>query len=271
MAASLGSGGWVHGLRVARAYLKLAVVSALQYRADFVAEGLTGLMWVGVAVVPLWVVFADRRSVAGWSWEESLVVMGLFTLMKAVLEGAVSPSLLAVVEHIRRGTLDFVLLKPADAQLLVSVAKVRPWKLLDAVAGLGILGWALVRVGRVPTVLDGLVAVVMFGVSVWVLYSMWILVVCISFRAVRVDNLGYLLGSITDAARWPVQVFQGALRALFTWVIPLALMTTFPAQALLGRLPVETALSAVGLGVVFVVLARLAWLGSLRFYTSASS
>ena len=52
----------------------------------------------------------------------------------AILEGAVSPSLTAVVEHIRKGTLDFVLLKPADAQFLVSTAKFEPWRVVD-VAG----------------------------------------------------------------------------------------------------------------------------------------
>ena len=60
------------------------------------------------------------------------MVVGWFTLLHAVLEGAVSPSLTAVVEHVRRGTLDFVLLKPADAQFLVSTAKLEPWHIVDS-------------------------------------------------------------------------------------------------------------------------------------------
>ncbi len=48
---------------------------------------------------------------------------------------------------------------------------------------------------------------------------------------VKVDNLSYLFVSIFDAARWPADVFRGALRAVFTFVVPLALMTTFPARA----------------------------------------
>ena len=39
---------------------------------------------------------------------EALVVVGWFTAVKAVLDGAVSPSLTAVVEHVRKGTLDFI-------------------------------------------------------------------------------------------------------------------------------------------------------------------
>ena len=66
------------------------------------------------------------------------MVVGWFTLLHAVLEGAVSPSLTAVVEHVRHGTLDFVLLKPADAQFLVSTAKFEPWHVVDVVGALAI-------------------------------------------------------------------------------------------------------------------------------------
>ena len=80
--------------------------------------------------------FGVRQQVAGWSFAEALVVVGWFTLLRAVLEGAVSPSLTAVVEHVRKGTLDFVLLKPADAQFLVSTAKFEPWRVVDVAGAL---------------------------------------------------------------------------------------------------------------------------------------
>ena len=62
----------------------------------------------------------------------------------------------------------------------------------------------------------------------------------------RLDNLMYLLGAIFDTARWPVQVFRGVWRFVFTFVIPVAVMTTFPAMALLGTLDGTTALATVG-------------------------
>ena len=88
---------------------------------------------------------------------------------------------------------------------------------------------------------------------------------------VKVDNLSFLFSSIFDAARWPVSVFRGAWRVIFTAVIPLALMTTWPALALLGRLDLRTAAAAVLGAAVFSVLARLVWLRSIARYTSASS
>ena len=109
--------------RVVRAQLRASIAMALQYRLEFAVEGALALLWVGVTLFPLIVVFGTRPEVAGWTFPEMLVVLGWFVALKGVLEGTLSPSLLQVIEHVRKGTLDFVLLKPADAQLLVSLSK----------------------------------------------------------------------------------------------------------------------------------------------------
>jgi ABC-2 type transport system permease protein len=88
---------------------------------------------------------------------------------------------------------------------------------------------------------------------------------------VRLDNLIYLFNSIFDAGRWPAAVFRGFWRIIFTFVVPLALMTTYPALALLGRLQATTAATALGGALVFVVLARAVWIRSIGHYRSASS
>jgi ABC-2 type transport system permease protein len=251
--------------------LRASLAVAMQYRVDFLVQGGLALFWISWSLVPILVVYGNRASIAGWSFEEALVVIGWFTVMKGVLEGAVNPSLTAVVEHIRKGTLDFVLLKPADAQFLVSTAKFAPWRSLDVLGGLAIFAVAFHRMGRWPSPGAILGAVVMLGCATLILYALWILVVSSAFFVVKVDNLSFLLLSIFDAARWPVDVFRGLLRVVFTAVIPLALMTTYPARALLGTLaPLHGALVLLG-ALAFSAVARFVWLRSIGHYTSASS
>jgi ABC-2 type transport system permease protein len=112
-------------------------------------------------------------------------------------------------------------------------------------------------------------ALVLLVTATWLLYSLWILIVSAAFFFVKVDNLTYLFSSIFDAGRWPSAVFRGALRFFFTFVIPLAVMTTFPAEALLGRLAPQALLGAVLGALTFATLARLVWLKSIGHYTSA--
>ena len=243
----------------------------MQYRWDFIIDGLVSLLWTALGLVPLYVAFHGRPAVAGWTYERALFVVGWFTLLKAVLDGAVNPSLLSVVDQIRQGTLDFVLLKPADAQFLVSTARFEIWKGIDAIASILIFAFAFRLLGTSPSLSGVLFSLALLGCATLVLYSVWIMVVAAAFWVVRLDNLAYLFNSIFDFARWPVTIFKGVFRIVFTFVIPLGIMTTYPAEALLGTLSPVTAATSVAGSIVFAVLARGIWTRAIRQYTSASS
>jgi ABC-2 type transport system permease protein len=173
------------------------------------------------------------------------------------------------VEHIRKGTLDFVLVKPADAQFLVSTARFLPWRAVNVVTSLLIFAWGFHLQGRGPGAGAIGASFVAMVAAVTTLYSLWILTVSAAFYVVRIDNLSQLFIAVFDAARWPIGVFRGLLRVVFTFVVPLALMTTYPAQALLGTLPAQTfAVSFAGAALLFL-FARLVWMGAIARYTSA--
>lgn len=258
-------------LRLLGVQLRASLQLAVQYRVEFLVGVLMAIFWTFWNLVPLFVVWGRRPTVAGWTFPEALLVVAWFTGLRSILEGAVQPSLIAVVEHIRKGTLDFVLLKPADAQFLVSTAKFEPAQSVDVLSAIGIAVFAFHRLGRVPALVDVGVAFALTLASAALLYALAILVVSAAFWVVRLDNLIYLFNSIFDAGRWPSTVFRGAWRFVFTFVVPLSLMTTYPALALLGRLGFATALEALGGALVFVTLARLVWLRAVGHYTSASS
>ncbi|HSP81821.1 MAG TPA: ABC-2 family transporter protein, partial [Myxococcaceae bacterium] len=212
-------------LRLLGVQFRAASLLAMQYRGDFLIDGAISLFWTATALAPLFVIFQGRETIAGWTFGEALLVIGWFTLLQGVLEGAINPSLTAVVEHIRKGTLDFVLLKPVDAQFLVSTARFLPWKVINVLAGLGLFAYGFHLIGRPPSPLGLLASGVLLGTGVLLLYSLWILTVSAAFFVVRVDNLTYFFTSIFDAARWPASVFRGVLAFIFTFVIPLAVMT----------------------------------------------
>jgi len=256
-------------LRLLGMQVRASLLLAMQYRLDFLLDGLVEVFWMAAAIVPLLVVFHARPRIAGWSFGEALMVMGWFTFLEGVLEGAINPSLASVVEHIRKGTLDFVLLKPADAQFLVSTARFQPWRGLNVLTAFVIFAWGFRLIGRGPTVGAVALAAVTMLAAVTVLYSLWILTVSAAFYVVRIDNLSHLFSAVFDAARWPIGVFRGLVRLVFTFVVPLALMTTYPAQALLGTLEAGTFAAALGGAVAAFAVSRAVWNASVARYISA--
>lgn len=251
--------------------LRASLLMALQYRLEFFVESTAALFWTSTTFIPLFVVFHRRPEVGGWTFGESLFVLAFFLMLKSLIEGAVNPSLLKVVEQIRKGTLDFVLLKPADAQFLVSTTKFDPSAVSGFVGAGALFLWGFVETGHSPRAGAIVTSLALLASAVVLLYSTLIAVVSAAFYVVRIDNLAYLFSSIFDAARWPVTVFPGALRLFFTFVVPLGVMTTWPASALLSKLHPTTALGGVALAALHALVARKLWKGALARYTSASS
>jgi ABC-2 type transport system permease protein len=256
-------------LRAPLVLLRASILSSLQYRADFLFEGVRAIFEIAWTLVPLLVVFGQRRTIAGWSIDEALLVTAWFTAEKALLEGIVTPSLVQTIEQIRRGTFDFVLLKPVDAQLLASLGKIGRFSAADLVAAFGLVAVALHRLHHAPTLAMIGTTVALSLAAAAILYSLNLVALSVAFYVARIDNLVYLLGALFDAARWPSTVFRGAVRLLFTFVLPLGIMTTFPPLALLGRLSVTSSLIALALAAAALVISRIVWLRALRAYRSA--
>jgi ABC-2 type transport system permease protein len=258
-------------LRLAAVQARISAAAGMAYRSDFLIEGVMTVAWAALTLLPLAVLYDGRDSVAGWDVSSALIVMAYFMAVKAVLEGVISPSLIDLVEKIRSGAFDYVLLKPIDAQALISASRFEPWKIIDIAGAIALAAYAFYRRGEPPAPADVALGIVLFFAGVLAMYAIWVIFASASFWVVRLDNLTFLIGAIFDTARWPVHVFRGIWRTIFTFVFPIAVMTTYPAMALLGRLDAQTALATLGGSALLLVISRLVWRFAIRSYTSASS
>ena len=249
---------------------RISIAQAMAYRANFLIEGVLSVAWLGVTLLPVYVLFDHRASFAGWDAPSALIVIAYFTALRAIIDGVVGPSLVDMVQNIRSGAFDYVLLKPIDAQALVSAARYEPWKLFDVISGVALAVYAFSRLGP-PAPADLALGLAMLVSGTLAMYAIWLACSALSFWVVRMDNLVFLLDAIFDMGRWPVQVFQGVWRVVFTVVIPIAIISTYPAMALLGRLDATHVAETFGGSAVLFIGSRLVWRAAIRSYTSASS
>jgi ABC-2 type transport system permease protein len=257
--------------RVALQLTRASIATQAQYRVDLAVQVALAGFWVVWNVAPLRVVFSHRERVGGWTEPEAMLVMSAFLVLKALLEGLVMPNLSALVQHVRTGTFDFILLKPVDAQVVVSFQKVLVPKGVDLAAGLAIAAWSIGRLDPRPGPGALAAGVAMLVAGAVLVHALWMLVISTAFWVVKVDNLGYLLSSIFDAGRWPAPVFRGWVRVVLTFVLPVVMMTSYPAMAVLGRLDAARAAVAWGVTLALTLLSRAVWRVALGRYASASS
>lgn len=259
-----------HALNSVLALARVSLLVGLQYRSDFFFDALTGIVRTAATAAPLWVVYAHADTILGWSKADAGLVLALFLLLQGLVAGLLEPNLGMVVEAIRDGSLDLVLVRPADAQLLVSLRSVAPGRIWDLLGAALVAAWALPQLPP-PTALDIAVAISMLLAGFASMYSLWLLAICTSFFFVRVDNLRHLLDSAMGAGRWPITVFTPWVRWALTLLLPVGLLTSFPVMALRGDWDAWLIVTAWGVALAFVMGSRRAWTASLSAYTSASS
>lgn len=255
---------------VLAALVRLNVAEELQYRANFVASLLGTLFWIGTALLTLGLFFRHTTRLGGWDFWEVVVLLGVFNALTGVIEAVLRPGIGQLASEVKSGTLDLVLVRPVDAQLLVSFRQLDLWRFTDVVFGLGLAGYALVRLHHVPSVLQILAFLIAFAAAVLVVYAIWVALMSLAFWFVAVENLSVLFDAVYEGARYPVTAYPGALRFVFVYLLPIAWTTTIPASALTGRLGPAIALGAAGVGATAFLLTRGLWRIALRRYTGAS-
>jgi ABC-2 type transport system permease protein len=135
----------------------------------------------------------------------------------------------------------------------------------------GLIVLAARRAGATPSWFTLLGTSLLLLCSALILYSLWFVLAATSIWFVKVWNATEVLRSTLVAGRFPVSAYPPALRTLFTLVLPVAFLTTVPAEAILGTGTSQWLLASVVVAVVSLALSRWFWGFALRFYTSASS
>jgi ABC-2 type transport system permease protein len=241
----------------------------LEYRANFVANAMMSLFWTGWAALGVRVFFRFSETVAGWTYRELLVVVGMFFSINGLRQALFDPNLDRMTDYIRNGTLDFLLTKPINTQFMVSFRHLGVYNLLDPVLGLGMSTLGLVLADRVPGPAEIASFLVMFTVAVLFLYAMTMALIAASVRLVNSDGVGHVGYLAVELGRFPVQLYRNPIQTILT-ILPVAFLTTFPAQALLGSLDQRMLLVGPFAGLLTVVASSIAFRRSLRSYSGAS-
>ncbi|KZR80125.1 hypothetical protein PMIT1342_02072 [Prochlorococcus marinus str. MIT 1342] len=248
-----------------------ALAGQLEYQANMLIDLLAMVGSLAGSIFVLSVFFGQGRDLGGWSWEAALVVQGIYTFLDGVSSTWLRPNLGEIVTHVREGTLDFVLLKPIDSQFWVSLRIMAPAGLPEMGLGLVLIVWAASRAGASFSLGTVLGAVLMLCVGGVILYALWFVIAATSIWFVKTWNATEVLRAVLASGRFPVSAYPPTLRLVFTLVLPVAFLTTVPAEVILGRAAMPMLALGMFLAVIFFVGSRAFWLFALRYYTSASS
>ena len=261
-------------LAIYRTLLRASLAGQASYRLSFGLDLLGAAFGVGLDFVEMLAVFHQVPALGGFDFDQAVLIFALASIGFALADMLVGQTD-RVVDHVRTGTFDVVLLRPLSVLGQLAVAELQLRRLgriavSGALLGLALhrlpVDWTPARVGML--VITPLAGAVVFG-------SLFVVAGAATFWVVEGTELGssFTYGS-GYLSQWPVGVLGPVLSRFFTFVIPAAFTGYLPALAILGRddpgglpgwLPWASPLAAV------LAAAGAAWLwrAGIRHYVGA--
>ncbi|MGB3512105.1 MAG: ABC transporter permease [Microcoleaceae cyanobacterium] len=256
-------------LEILKLFWGAAIAAELEYRFNFIIAAISSLGNLVGSLFGLFLFYRTGYKFDGWNWEEALIVLAIFTILQGLSAIFLIPNLNRIVQQVQEGTLDFVLLKPISSQFWLSARTVSPWGLPDIIFGCLLLGYAGSKLGL--GIDNYLLSLLPFICGVISLYSLWFMLGSTSIWFVKIYNVTEVLSGLLEAGRYPMVAYPTAYRFFFTFLVPVAFLTTVPAQAMLDRVGgIWIVGSLVLAGGLFFASIKF-WRFALRYYTSASS
>jgi len=252
-------------------FFRIGALNELQYRANLAVQLFQSALALGTGLAVLGLVFGQTTNLGGWTQSELLAVMGVHILMGGVIRTAIQPNMERLMTDIRQGTLDFILTKPEDAQVMISVREFRIWQAVDVVVGGIVLTIAVAQLQSGIGLGPGLVFAGCLLLGAVMIYCFWLILTTAAFWIVRMDELHELFDGIYQSGRWPVTIYPGWLRISLTYLVPIAFAVTLPAEALTSRLTIETLALAAAFALLLLIVTRWFWRLGLRNYSGASA
>lgn len=275
--------------------VRLNFMSQMEYRANFVSGILMETGYLAAKLMYVLVAYEAGRRIAGFGPDEILVFVGTYVALTGFYAGVFAANLFQLSTLVRDGSFDTILVKPVNDQFLATFRRSDMGAfLLDFVAGLAMVAIGLVRL-RAGDAAPGLAATGLASssgfaaagpgmrvliVAGWGLfaasgaavgYAIWVMPMTLVFRFVRADSLAHLADSFWDFNNVPMVVYGKVGQAIGVFVIPIFVITNFPALFALGRLPPLWLAWGLVSPVIFLSLTAWLWKRGLRHYASGGN
>jgi len=230
---------------------------------------LTGkILRFGFFVIFLIFLLKGTNSLAGYNLNQTLFFFLTYTIVDTL-----SQFLFREVYRFRpqiiSGDFDLTLSKPISAlfRSLLGGADV-----IDLITVPPLI-YALIYVGAMlhPTLFQIFIYIILLLSGLLIATAFHIAVLSLAILSLEIDHAVMIYRDIVSLGRFPTDIYKEPLRGVLTYLVPVGLMVTLPAQFLIGLVTFQGVLVSFLVCAVFLFASVSLWKFALRYYTSASS
>ncbi len=251
---------------------KTSVTREMSFKGNFILWIVVELLWFGLQLAFVGVVFSQTQKIGSWSAWQVVLLTGASNFIQQIYQAFFLVNCTNLSELVRTGKMDFFLLLPVNTRFIVSTRQVDISSFANAAFAACVMAFAAHKLHLHPSLMEYVGFAALCIVGLFVHYSLMFMLASVSFWTVRAQGIVWGYYNLFNIARMPDEAFRGAFKAVFTFALPVLLVSNVPVRVLADKLTSPSACGALlGLALVWALISHWFWRLSLRRYTSAST
>ena len=258
--------------RLYRKFIKIHMLSQLEYKGWWAM-----VLQVGVTVIAenisTMLMFNRFGNVGDWTLERILLIYAIAVTSFGLAESFCRGFDYFPWQMIRAGNFDRVLLRPKSLFTQVAASVFHIHRLARAAVGFGIALWALNRLGISFSMYNAAVFTLALAGGLLMYTGVFVMSSGISIFTVGALDWIYIFTNASyETTRIPVDHMPRTLRNMFTFFMPMLVISYFPASAIGGwGWAAWRGWLALPAGALFLCASMLVWKVGVRHYASVGS
>ena len=247
------------------------IKARMQYRADFIISSI-GMFFTSLASLAVfWVLFNSITDLAGWSLMEMIFIYAFYLI-------AISPMQILFDQFwflrydIQQGTFLKYYFRPLNMMFYYITERFDLKGLTQVAAGIILLVYSSIQLGLHWTLWMIILLLVTLFSAALVLISIVVLSSCAAFWVLNSFAVLNLAWKLREFAPYPINIFDGAFRFTFTFLLPIGFVAFYPSQLFLRPQDVSPLVYFSPLvGIALFALTYRVWTVGVNQYTGTGS
>ncbi len=259
-------------------------------------------LWFRLAAMAFLMQFGNRWSSLGWLGGKMIRFIFFFIFLSAIFRHVPSVANYSLAEvalffltfnlvdigaqiffrglymigrDIREGDMDFYLIQPVHPLFRISSNLVDFLDFLTLIPVTALIFYMLPKVmgnlSSVEILWRGFLYLLLCVNGVLIAFSIHVLIASITVRTQQMETTIWLYRDISSLGRFPVDVYSNLFQAFLTFVVPIAVMVSYPSKAVLGFLSLEQIFFSFIVSGALLIFSQFTWKSALKKYCSVSS
>ncbi len=208
---------------------------------------------------------SNTKILAGYSFNQTLI----FFLTFNVIDTAAQLFFREVYRFrplVVSGELDSILIKPYHPFLRILVGGVDLLDFVSIVVYIALLVFFMSKISLFSINIFFFILLILNGLLIATAFH--IMVLALGILTTEVDHTIMIYRDLTRIGTFPIDIYQEPLRSIFTFILPIGIMMTFPVKSLFGFLSLQTITASFAVGGILILFALFLWDRALKKYQS---